>query len=94
MDNSHSAQSMLQTTEAHPFFSCGAPSNQLFSVCEGTPIVDALNQVSCLLSCARKIISATEPIEEEIYGAAYLVEMSLGVVDSVISALEKEPRYG
>lgn len=88
-----------RVTSHLPFFGCNASRDCLFSVQPGLPLNDALETASCLLESARGAIIAREELESAnaagtspnaipddrsaIHGAAYLVEMTKGIIDSL-----------
>lgn len=81
-----------RTTAQHPFFSCNARDDLLFSVRAGIPADDALEQASCFLAAARTTVyQVAEKVgSESVYGAGYLVEMAKALVDAAILSISKE----
>lgn len=91
-----------RVTSHLPFFGCNASRDCLFSVRPGVPLNDALETASCLLKSARGAIIARKGLESvqaastspnatpddrsAIHGAAYLVEMPKGIIDSLKTA--------
>lgn len=86
-----SAQAQDHTTAAYPFFQCN-PTGKLFTVCEGIPSLDALNQAMCFLLAAKDIAADTALKSHErdsgLWAAPYLIEMATGIIESVVSGME------
>lgn len=83
-----------QTTD-HPFFPCNARQDPLFSVREGVPMGDALEQASCFLDSAQAIAYKTDEASTDLFHAAgYLIELAKGVVDATVRAIHAEEMGG
>lgn len=62
-------------------------SETLFSVRDGVPTEDALNQASTFLAAARTAAYEADENADLGYAAAYLIEMAKHLVDSAIESI-------
>jgi hypothetical protein len=85
-----SPQANVTTLGATAFAQCGHPTQMLFRLSAGVPLIDALEHASNLLSCAtRMTLLAThgDNTEQCAMAAHYLSEMGKAVIDDVSTAL-------
>lgn len=78
------------TTTAVSFFSIGSCERDLFEVCAGHSVVEALDYASTFLATARDSahdVCATSKNGSAAYAIALLVEMAKALVDSVSESL-------
>lgn len=77
------------TTAAHDFFSCSPGQQNLFAVRSGVSTEAALSTASCFLDVARDC--AFEGEGNLSNAAAYLIEMTKAVIDSLVDGIEASP---
>lgn len=80
---------MNNKTRTYSFFPCNPEQQNLFSVMEGVPAYDALEQAACLLGTARDILAESHETPEE-SSACYLLQFGCAVLQSVIETLVRE----
>jgi DUF3077 family protein len=93
------ALSTPHCTVLNPFFRSNSEGQSLFSVCQGVPATDALEQASCLLATAlatgrvAAMGADSEGTGEVMWAAVHLMEAAKAVVDSVVEAefMEQHP---
>ncbi len=75
-------------TKHRTFHTINPAGDEIFSVNEGLPIVEALEEVSTLLSVALPVVyGVAENSDSDAYAAVYLVKMAKAVIDSVVSGM-------
>ncbi|WP_295442571.1 DUF3077 domain-containing protein [uncultured Thiodictyon sp.] len=83
---------VMPVTVPTPLFGAGPDATPLLSVLGAVPCLEALEQASLLLASAERIayLAAENAQSEELFGAAYLVEMSRAVVNAALAGLRRE----
>ena len=85
------------TTESKPFFSCAPDGQPLFTVREGLPAMDALDQVSTFLAAAKDAatLAACEADGTEggtMWACVYIIDMAKATLDATTSGMAREAR--
>lgn len=78
----------MDKTIRHDFFALD--DGKLFAVNEGMHGKAALYQAYIFMGMARETIFRTDTEDEVVHGSAYLIEMAIGIVCSVMEAQSKE----
>lgn len=88
-------QAALLTTEK-PFFSMSEGGKKLFQVMPGIPVINALEQVSCILAMAEGVLNCVLSLksgtEEADFAPLFLIESAGALVNSVVSVMSRAPQ--
>lgn len=84
----------IRKTAHHPFFQCTPEQESLFSVREGIPTKDALEQAACFLISALAVVreAAEEANTDSFWTSVYLISVAQAVVDSAVESIYAEER--
>ena len=87
MQTTHNA-----VTAAMPFFAANPENIPLLEVKAGVPIVDALNEVACMLEYAKMAIcdQADESGLQSLHGIEYQIQIAEAIVNAVIRGVEQK----
>lgn len=88
----------VAVTPELPFFGVGLGERHLFSVREGVPIEEALNQALMLMHATNDILDVVtndpDVSDRLSWGGYYLNQMARATVSAVVSALDAADRAG
>jgi DUF3077 family protein len=95
--NEQAAAPASRTTVSNPFFACQTDGQNLFTVREGVPAMEALEQVSTFLSAAKDAatLAACEADGTEsgaMWSCVFIIEAAKATLDATTSGIAREAR--